>query len=360
MIEKLFKIARTAATVAVLVAVQPAVAATPASAAIPYNFGYVSMGEGALRPMQAFDDGIETFLQVRSDITPAVFVVQSGESRLVATERRGPYLVVPVVADEVILRFGSLEARLVNKSPRRVPSGQGDASVGLAGTTVEPTPGALTQPVSAPATVYGATAPLLGDSNKPTFERQETLLQFDAGKAVLTRNSVAGAQRYFGDKSGVSKVNVILSYGEDISQPLIAQREQALLQFFVTQGVREQDIVIRSVAQSGAGAGLGLAKVVLYKQRASETSQVAKAQMAVERVWRMSKTDGTVSRLLTRWAESAGWSVVWLNAEDVAVVSDAALEAASFDEAAQVVLKQAKTMGYPLNVRVVGRALVVQ
>ena len=102
--------------------------ATSATAALDpaYNFGYASSGEAALRPQQAFDDGNETFLQIKSDVAPAVFVVQSGESKLVATERRGPYLVIPTVGEEIVLRFGSLEARVVNKSPRSAPSGQGD------------------------------------------------------------------------------------------------------------------------------------------------------------------------------------------------------------------------------------------
>jgi hypothetical protein len=66
-------------------------------------------------------------------------------------------------------------------------------------------------------------------------------------------------------------------------------------------------------------------------------------------VWAVRKVDGTLDKMLARWAKEAGWTLVWQNGPAVAITGDASLSRPDYIQAADYALEQARGAGYRLR-----------
>jgi type IV secretion system protein VirB9 len=87
---------------------QPAVA--PPAAPAPRNLAYWYCGDASLRPLEAFDDGVQTHLHFgRGVVLPAVFAAEEdGSESMVNSHLDGDWLVIHRLARRFVLRTGSL------------------------------------------------------------------------------------------------------------------------------------------------------------------------------------------------------------------------------------------------------------
>ncbi|MHB8354928.1 MAG: TrbG/VirB9 family P-type conjugative transfer protein [Burkholderiales bacterium] len=80
------------------------------------NFGYDIEGEGDFRPVVVFDDGRFTWIKVRApQALPALFMVDDGAAVLVNYIIKGEYFVVQRLMQEILLKLGNTEIRVINK-----------------------------------------------------------------------------------------------------------------------------------------------------------------------------------------------------------------------------------------------------
>ena len=82
------------------------------------NFGYAISGDRpAWRPVRAFDDGRQTFIEFPAEITtgdaPPLFVIGPGGAELVNYRMRGRYYVVDRLFDSAELRLGIGDQQIV-------------------------------------------------------------------------------------------------------------------------------------------------------------------------------------------------------------------------------------------------------
>lgn len=113
-------------------------ASTPASASAPqvapaqgarYSFAWRLSGDSAVAPLQVFDDGRRTWLQFsEAQAVPAIFARGAEGDQLLDYTRQGPYVVLPGVWPELVLRGGSLAGHVqrvvvepVSAAPTPVP-----------------------------------------------------------------------------------------------------------------------------------------------------------------------------------------------------------------------------------------------
>lgn len=81
------------------------------------NFNYDMDGDAGIKPASIYDDGLATYLVLRSDQdVPAVFRSVNGEIELVEFSIRGNAIVVPRVLEGGLLRLGTQEVRFVNRA----------------------------------------------------------------------------------------------------------------------------------------------------------------------------------------------------------------------------------------------------
>ncbi len=89
------------------------------------NFGYDIEGEGDFRPVAVFDDGRFTWIKVRSpQALPALFMVDDGAAVLVNYIVKGEYFVVQRLMQEILLKLGNAEIRVINKKYAKKSSWQ--------------------------------------------------------------------------------------------------------------------------------------------------------------------------------------------------------------------------------------------
>ena len=78
------------------------------------NTNYSFRGDGELKPMNAFDDGVKTWFRFEGDI-PAIFIVEGGKREILANFRREwDYIVVDKIARQWMLRRGDYALCLFN------------------------------------------------------------------------------------------------------------------------------------------------------------------------------------------------------------------------------------------------------
>jgi len=84
------------------------------------NFNYDIVGNAEFKPLQVFDDGASTYVQLRPGVqdVPALFRLINGDKdiELVDYVFRGGALVVPRVLDGGLLKLGREEVRFYNKT----------------------------------------------------------------------------------------------------------------------------------------------------------------------------------------------------------------------------------------------------
>lgn len=93
------------------------VASTPSVSPELLNFQYDVTGDASVKPVNIFDDGFSTYIQIKNptDI-PAVFRLLDKDLELVEYVLKGNTIVVPRVLDAGLLKLGKDEARFYNKT----------------------------------------------------------------------------------------------------------------------------------------------------------------------------------------------------------------------------------------------------
>src|SRR5690349_20063420 len=80
-----------------------------------YDFDYLLGGDQRARPVQVFDDGRNTYFQVRAgEAVPAIFALRSGVPELVVPAQEGPYVRVPQVHGRLLLQVGRAQAHVIH------------------------------------------------------------------------------------------------------------------------------------------------------------------------------------------------------------------------------------------------------
>lgn len=133
-----------------LLAVALAVASASASAQ-NINYSYRVTGDAQARPVQAFDDGRQLYIQLRDATSPPAPMGAAGP---ILYTMRGPYMVMSIVPS-VQLRYGPYTAMVQS-------SATGDASPGVVSVTrpIEVSESALTAPAAIVPAYVPAPAPV--------------------------------------------------------------------------------------------------------------------------------------------------------------------------------------------------------
>lgn len=366
-----------------------------------YDFSYDLTGAQKVRPVQVFDDGVSTFFQFRSgDPIPAIFANSQTGPVMQVPEMQGPYARVPGVARSYTLRIGygvgqvnysneaGQSAKPLNTLGSQVVYADGSANTGMRMASMTPMDrlaslGAVT---SVPKTVFNPepspriglalnsyATPIKGDlaqfTEKGTSAKtEETEVPFVSNVSRLGpmgRRTVTSAA-----KSYTSGSQVELSGREDRAkgQSLFNSRIRTIVDLLVVSGVPRRSITIkeavtRSSVRTANASGIYISVQGARAYPVASAAPVAGTtpitiqphtgfQEASINTWKLRATDGNVQRLLQRWADEAGWRLIWKNGPDVMITGDAVLVRDGFVSAADYVLAQAASFGH----RIKGRA----
>jgi len=88
-------------------------AGAASDAARTYDFSYVVQGDGRVAPVQAFDDGKRTYIQLsRTDPAPAIFAVTSAGQVLMTSKPEQQFLVLDRVEKQWLITLGAARATI--------------------------------------------------------------------------------------------------------------------------------------------------------------------------------------------------------------------------------------------------------
>jgi len=132
------------------------------------------------------------------------------------------------------------------------------------------------------------------------------------------------------------------------------------LQALVRAGVlrlEQAELIARShgmsmgggTGQSAALAAAGVPQSVTAAAAVPDVRRTGAPPAPLTKAWEMRKGDGSLNRMLTRWASEAGWTVVWRDAPAIAVTGDMQLPASDFLAAADLVVRRAQEAGYRIH-----------
>jgi hypothetical protein len=125
------------------------------------------------------------------------------------------------------------------------------------------------------------------------------------------------------------------------------------LQSLVRAGVLRPDqaeAIARNHGMALPGAASAQAAAATFGQpQAPDTRKAGAAAPAASKPWDMRKSDGTVEKMLARWAAEAGWTLVWKDGPSIPITGDAPLPSTDFLTAADTVISRAQEVGYRIN-----------
>ena len=131
--------------------------------AVPNNINsaYRIQGDRAIAPVQVFDDGVRTYLQLRNSRYPPAVLLEDG--RVLSFTPQPPYLVLPGVYDAIVLRYGrrlaTIRSRAVLLKTQAGSAGSGqNVWYGIA--SPERLDGKALDPVPAASLVVAPVAPV--------------------------------------------------------------------------------------------------------------------------------------------------------------------------------------------------------
>lgn len=354
-----------------------------ASSADAFNFAYRSTGDSDLKPIQTFDDGERTFLQMRNGLVPAVFVDVDGKSIMLKLSRNGQYLVAHVIANEITIQFANRSAKVVYSGVGRSRAVVSNDAVSLPESSgVDAAQISLAERLPPAAPTYGASKPSIGDEGPVEFLDRDALIPFAKGKANLSLDAVSRINKALsGGPGAVFKVVILGRDDQAYVEGLARARSIAIRDRVLAAGVPLDRVVLKEgVARDSESTSVFSDVVVTWKTEdvslarldpapaarkgatpakvrtphGTGTVVVANAsrQALALTTWKLRATDENVQNVLQRWASDAGWRLVWKNGPEVKVTGDAELLRDGFASAADYLIAQARSSGY----RIKGRA----
>lgn len=333
-----------------------------ANAADNFHFTYRSTGENDLRPVQTFDDGERTYLQMKGSLVPVVFVSAENKSIMLRVNRSGQYLVVPAISKEITLQFANLSAKVIYSGTGRDRTILAPDAVLQDETPAEVTPGSMAQRVKMPVPSYGAVRPLVGDQSAESFIDRDALIPFAKGKADLSRIAAAKILRALAGSGTVAKVVITGRDDQIYSEGLARARAMAIRDRVLAAGVPLERLIMKEGGARDSESNFFTSDIAVTWKSVNQLSvrtvaageqvvtDTSKASPAIS-TWKLRASDANVQKVLQRWASDAGWRVVWNGAPEVAVTGDAELNRNGFVEAAEYLLTQAKSSGYKIKGR---------
>ncbi len=85
-----------------------------------FDFGYAATGDARVLPVQVFDDGLHTYVQVRQgEALPAIFADDGATLRLLLPQPHGPFWRVPERHGRLVLQSGRAGATVVHLGSER-------------------------------------------------------------------------------------------------------------------------------------------------------------------------------------------------------------------------------------------------
>lgn len=377
-----------------------------------YDFSYESSGAEKVRPIQVFDDGHATFFQFRAgEPIPAIFVNGPSGPVMQVPEMQGPYARVGLVSSKYILRIGYGTGEVVYAGDRLAQSGNPGSD--RPGAKAADSEALATQPsvaVEVPsmrrleASVGGnptLTKNVFNDQPSPRIALdlnsyatpiKGDLAQFPKASESAPMAATAAVQPDeaeipfvpgvfrlgpIGTKLTKSLANTFragvrfeITGRNDISvkDRLASKRANSVADMLVANGVPRHVITVKvtnkvlSTRETSAASGV---EVVEYHSDASAMAigRVEQPhtgfQEASINTWTLRATDGTVQGVLQRWADAAGWRLIWKNGPEVMITGDAELVRDGFVSASDYLLSQSRSFGHHIKGRAYNNKVLV-
>ncbi len=354
-----------------------------------FDFEYMISGEGRGRPLQVFDDGQRTYLQYRStDDIPAFISIQSGQ--LLYPKQDGPYTVLSGLQRDFVAQSGATSIRIthsseVSNAPQYLRGGERNSTPVERMQLASLKQSAVGVPVSTRFSGNNTWAdnsyatPARGDQVAWAAADIETtrVIPFERGSGKLDGDaqrklSAVGAKRVVisaaddahpGDVGGTERAKKIqdrlVAAGVDpgaisvkvtflFDDQLQRSGNKLYNPTSITWTSKAPQAVASSAYRSDVQAGSARSGVVSSSAVQSQTPGV---QTSRPSSWTVRKADQDIEKMLSRWAGESGWKVVWTGAPTVPITADAdrPLTHPDFLQAADYVVTQAKTAGYPIK-----------
>jgi hypothetical protein len=363
-----------------------------------YDFAYRLAGDARAKPVQVFDDGRDTFFQFHpGEPVPAIFAEGPAGPRLLPPQSDGPYLKVAIVTNGFALRLGLGAATVTYIG---VPRAR-DTAVPAAPEPVRRPPASPSTPpplqLAASLPVSGLPRELLVQMSRPRITLEEgsyaTPLKGDAiewtatpekvrlivigfarNSAVLTAAAARQVRSLVAEARPSSRFELTAVDDAASRQGLASSRVRTVEAALLAAGAAARNVVHRSAGDGGEegatpGAGVTLRMIDATTSAMQGLSALPRIQRArtppsvteaaypsaasaappVPQTWAVRKADGTLDRMLARWAKESGWTLVWQNGPAVAITGDTSLSRPDYIQAADYALEQAGVAGYRLR-----------
>ena len=378
-----------------------------------YNFDYAVFGEGKSRPIQVFDDGVNTYLQFKAGSDIPAFMSSNGDRKF-NYELDGPYAVIRGTPHDIVAQFGQSRSRIVHssltsnavqysKNGQSAPvksmqsfssnyekamiarNGVSDKAVAQVGHVV---PANSWQDNSYAIPKKGDHVEwVVVDSGNQSVQR----ILFAKGDTKLTKEGAQAVANLAKSLNRASDVSVVGSDDDSYKEDLGETRARILKDTLIRYGVPKELITVKTSTPSESDQIIRGKKVFtpsfikwhllpqqatsvqaeIGRQLATGSISIAQASLRLQQISQSSKSstfeqepieaaqllkkfsinlsDGTVDGLLRRWGTEFGWRVISKDAPEIKINGDAELMKHDFLKAADVVISQARQAGYRIK-----------
>lgn len=352
-----------------------------------FDFAYEISGESKLRPLQVFDNGSWTFFQFRAgEAIPAIFASQSGAMVMLLPEVEGLYTKVPGVSNKYALKIGVAMGEVIHTGDRTGQVLTSPASrVSGTNATLSQSPtlsksvlsGDISYRIALDTNSYAM--PIKGDlaefpkNDAPStqtgdLKKVETDIPFSVGSSKLGRGGVRLVKEYALEFKPGGSVLLIARNDSAEKQTLADKRNKSVVDLLVASGVPRKAISFKNTDEVLGTAASSAAKGVSLSVFPSSQFAVSAANAGVRHTgfqevakssWRMLEKDQTVQRVLQRWADEAGWRLIWKNGPEIKIVGDAELVRDGFVSAADYLISQSRSFGHRINGKVYSNKVLI-
>lgn len=362
-----------------------------------YDFRYVSNGQQSLTPIQVFDNGVNTFIQLHDDKdAPAIFAAGQSGRKLLLSHKEGQYLVVSGLYAHLIIQKNS------NQMADVYYSGPGRTAVFSNGSTSADRKYSELRVQQATKVRYTAAPPLAGDQ---TVEQSLSAHQINL---VLPKNSttVAGENRrkieQFAKKyKDSNKVSIAFVEAQNERSGVGLKRAYAVRSLLVKEGIDPSIVTVREAAeqdQNVPSMTVTVAKVSAAPSSPEDNGQAVgsnepanyakgeptypdapvaaakpEATPAVMPVvapaaaptpslhtYQFKQSDGSLRGSINRWAEDEGYHLAWEASRNFPVPPDSSFQANSIREALSLAMKATLDTDYPCRAIIVEGSKVIR